>query len=125
MDPHWLRIDAPHLEYRIVTSATRLSMRRKIITPATVHDVFRMAAYLNMHFPQPAIARFIRRVIADNVALIYVREYALVQFVRPLRTFQVGRPPARYVRHARNSLLSPNSGWRYGVYILIFLFADH
>src|SRR5262245_65125212 len=84
-----------------------------------------MATRLDLHFPQPAIARFIRRVIAYNVALIYVREYALVQFVRALRAFQVGRPPARYVRHARNSLLSSNSGGRYGVYILIFLFADH
>jgi hypothetical protein len=53
-------------------------MRRKIIAPATVHDVFRTAAYLNLHFPQPAISRFIRRVIADNIALIYVREYALI-----------------------------------------------
>jgi hypothetical protein len=37
-----------------------------------VHYVFRVAARLDLHFPQPAIARFIRRVIADNVPVIYV-----------------------------------------------------
>src|SRR5215475_7967568 len=104
-------------EIEFGSRSLRLSMRGKIITPATVHDVFRMAAHLNLYFPQPAIARFIRRVIADNIALIYVREYALVQFVSPLRAFQVSRPPARNVRHARNGLLSSHSDGRDGVYI--------
>jgi hypothetical protein len=84
-----------------------------------------MASHINLHFPQLAIARFIRRVIADNVALIYVREYALIQFVRTLRAFQVGRPPALNVRHSRNSFLTSRSSRRYGFYILVFLVADH